>query len=1493
MPRLFKGMVIALLCVIGVSFANHDNANKKTSKKAWLVVERNGRKIEHRRGSFIVKYKPGWDKPAKSLAAHKWKSRRMLSGSIRAIDTESDSISVTQIDSMTKALSTSDQVEAVEPNIVVKSLGLADADNQIIMKGFKEKLKRHHKVIASKKKHRKIKIGLIDSGIDSLNADLSGMIAGGINLISQDSVLSDKQESADTTLNDYNGHGTAMAGIIAGKWDGKGVDGWNDDVELYVIKAFNRHGESTLDVILGAIEWAKEKHIDVLNLSFGSYEYSKFLEDALRDARSQGMLLVGAAGNDFAGEEMYPARYESVIGVGSYEVYSGEISSFSNFAKSIDIYAPGSMTRTLTSSKTKENGVSVSRGTSVSAAHVTGLLSLLRTSGLNNKKAIDVLQQSAIHASKEAHPLQLTVPLVNEDAILSATLGDTLSAVSITELSVENRWIGSDAKVVNLHYSAQNIGYQKISNDSLFAVVRWNTKEKKVYAGMLNAVAPGKMVRSESLLDQSILDSIRKDGGKDFEVFLTSNADNTMSSRPIRLVMDRDPGQPIISIKSIWLDNMKLDTNSGKTYMNLLLANSSASARARNIQVRVMKSDGTGDNVGQSTWDTLYHATETWSVGANDIQWVRIPLAKYLLDKHQASFIVEALENGRPVAYKAKAFHERPDGSYNVAYNDNSHIYHSTMVAHLLLNSGIQIRGLTDPADHRYLFTGHNDWSGGLVLWDSWATSGPAAAEGSLDRVLSVGSRIGATYNFVSGSQDIDEIDVTYWQEYKDMFDSHFWLVDKNDSRGLVGDFGAHVHPSAFQKAMELLKLAKEAKSQERDDVMWWLVGQAVHLMADMSVPEHVDDNNSHGAWGPAYEGWMENSEHFLSFDWRDAYSQGGIIKTPGRISGSSRDQYRYLYYTTAQVGNSFPWAAEWSTSGHSGNRNALGDVPHYDKYMGFIFDGLPAYPLSLMNIQQNEVWDAVWSECQWEYDIWAHESSSDCKDQNGHSDQDNTEDGGNDWDGDLSRIANSSYTYGLRAAAGMVYQFAWENGLITKDISSDGASNQTSLSTGGQSAHSELGDFSTYHSDVGFGCFTSGCTIYRSDWHLYPKSSVDEAANWRADYYAGVTFGQVDYVSPATHNEYVAMNYTPQYSSYSTTIMVTPQMANARYLEFKFLAASGSPKIWLNPYIRYGRASDQLVLSAGLNYCPENCDGAEHVIRLPISTAQRIVLMNSAWSPVEIIFGGVAADGNATAYIKDVKILTSEAELPPVAVVRKPSVPIYSILSNTDLLDAQDPLSFKKLDLAKGQNQTLLTINGVIKVRLTGFPTNWSPTALTVQATPTDGLGSMSGSFEIMGYKKELQGWNVQLTVPYVGESYIDVLVRVPGSRIVSFGWWMDNSLATSSSSSSVASSSSISSDSSSSVSSGCLCKTGCAEARTTWGVLNTENAVCFMVPKPNGWNASSTNGRAVEVNGFQISDGGFSQISNRTDDVTSADGYLYVWFGPGGYTWTSTSGW
>lgn len=220
-----------------------------------------------------------------------------------------------------------------------------------------------------------VKIAIIDSGCQVDHPDLKDRIIGGRNFTAEDGGDPNK-------YNDYNGHGTHVAGTIAASENGEGVIGVAPLAELLILKILNAQGNGNYRAAINAIKYAIEQKVDIISMSLGGPADIPELHDVIKEAVKQEIIVVCAAansgdGNASTSECAYPGYYTEVVSVGA-EMDSTQVARFSNSNNQIDLVAPGvNILSTFIGSK-----YAVLSGTSMAAPHVSGALALLINLGM-------------------------------------------------------------------------------------------------------------------------------------------------------------------------------------------------------------------------------------------------------------------------------------------------------------------------------------------------------------------------------------------------------------------------------------------------------------------------------------------------------------------------------------------------------------------------------------------------------------------------------------------------------------------------------------------------------------------------------------------------------------------------------------------------------------------------------------------------------------------------------------------------------------------------------------------------------------------------------------------------------------------------------------------------------------------------------------------------------------------------------------------------------
>ena len=201
-------------------------------------------------------------------------------------------------------------------------------------------------------------VAVIDSRIDKNHPDLAGAIA-------------DEFDALGTPTPPH-AHGTAIAGAIAANSKLVGVA---PKVRLLAVRAFSGAGESAQSTtfnILKGIDWAAAKNARIINMSFAG-PADPMLKQMLAIANARGIVLIAAVGNGGPkSPPLYPGADAGVIGVTATDA-DDKLMPQANRGPQVAVAAPG--VEILAAAP--DGKYQITSGTSVAAAHVSGVAALL------------------------------------------------------------------------------------------------------------------------------------------------------------------------------------------------------------------------------------------------------------------------------------------------------------------------------------------------------------------------------------------------------------------------------------------------------------------------------------------------------------------------------------------------------------------------------------------------------------------------------------------------------------------------------------------------------------------------------------------------------------------------------------------------------------------------------------------------------------------------------------------------------------------------------------------------------------------------------------------------------------------------------------------------------------------------------------------------------------------------------------------------------------
>ncbi|WP_326650198.1 type VII secretion-associated serine protease mycosin [Streptomyces sp. NBC_01750] len=187
-----------------------------------------------------------------------------------------------------------------------------------------------------------VTVALLDSGVDVTHPDLQGQILPGKDFTS---------EEPGSERTDTEGHGTGMAGVIAGTGKlngGNGAFGLAPGVKILPVRLADTdlsgsrqdQADEYQKPVSEAIRYAADQGAKVINISQGVIHGSPQLTSAVKYALDKGSLIFAAVGNEGDTDIEYPAATPGVVGIGAIGK-DGKKTQESQHGPLVDFVAPG------------------------------------------------------------------------------------------------------------------------------------------------------------------------------------------------------------------------------------------------------------------------------------------------------------------------------------------------------------------------------------------------------------------------------------------------------------------------------------------------------------------------------------------------------------------------------------------------------------------------------------------------------------------------------------------------------------------------------------------------------------------------------------------------------------------------------------------------------------------------------------------------------------------------------------------------------------------------------------------------------------------------------------------------------------------------------------------------------------------------------------------------------------------------------------------------
>jgi hypothetical protein len=359
--RHFKRTLLTMLCFLLVI-------------SLGLTIETNGYNLQREADDGWIKaHSVPMDKTTDALAAYahvtewivKWEDNPPEIDKVKVLEIDLErQIMLVQLEAQVDPLEwylhwhADPQIVYLEPNHVMKISALP-IDPEIERQQYLKQIKALEGWEIANEAPETV-IAILDTGIDLNHPDLIDNLVEGFNLIDEGALPMDD-----------NGHGTQIAGVIGAVGNNEfGIAGILWRTKLMPVKVVNRNGEGRPFTVSQGIYQAVDKGAHILLLSLGDPIYTQTLEEAVRYAEAQGVLVIAATGNEGA-RVNYPAAFPTVLAVGAVTA-DDRPTGYTNRGPEVHVVAPGNVFTTRLGGTFGSHS-----GTSMAAPQVVGLAALI------------------------------------------------------------------------------------------------------------------------------------------------------------------------------------------------------------------------------------------------------------------------------------------------------------------------------------------------------------------------------------------------------------------------------------------------------------------------------------------------------------------------------------------------------------------------------------------------------------------------------------------------------------------------------------------------------------------------------------------------------------------------------------------------------------------------------------------------------------------------------------------------------------------------------------------------------------------------------------------------------------------------------------------------------------------------------------------------------------------------------------------------------------
>lgn len=324
-------------------------------------------------------------------------------------------------------------------------------------------------------------VAVLDTGIDDDHKDLA-VAAGGWAAFDAYG-----QQITDSVPHDKNGHGTHVAGTVAGPREPAGggrAYGVAPGASLYGVKVLNENGSGTFSQVLAGMQWATDQaDVDIIQMSLGADgTYDAYIEP-VRAANAAGKVVVASVGNNGENTSGSPANVYDALSVGAVDT-AESVATFSG-SETLDrdaawdnppadwpreydvpvVVAPGVSVESAAAGST--NDTILASGTSMAAPHVAGVAALVIGS-LGESPTVDEVETALTNGAREPDGADGQSATRYGDGIIDAE--NSLAAAGVGELTVSIDTRASDLNVsadenVTVVVDIKNTGETALTQD--------------------------------------------------------------------------------------------------------------------------------------------------------------------------------------------------------------------------------------------------------------------------------------------------------------------------------------------------------------------------------------------------------------------------------------------------------------------------------------------------------------------------------------------------------------------------------------------------------------------------------------------------------------------------------------------------------------------------------------------------------------------------------------------------------------------------------------------------------------------------------------------------------------------------------------------------------------------------------------------------------------------------------------------------------------------